>query len=345
MWKSYSMAAALLATASPAVLAETPDVATTKHILNLSDVEITALIEDVSTVTGYTFIVHPDVRTKRVTVSSNTPMTSGEVFDVFLSTLRVNGFSAVPAGRGTYRIVPQKSAIGDAGLSGKGQNALITEIIKLSNFRANEAASMVRPMVEGRGQVLANPNSNTLVIVDYASNMPKIRELVSELDQNLVQTETISLDNIPAQELEQILKELNARNGDDGYGSGLKAIASQTGNSIVLSGPADLVSRAKAVASELDSYQRREDDLRVIQLNNASAEEIVPILDRVGTAIAARRKPGSEAPEHVVDFHAPTNSLVISADSQRFSCADKFSGHQCRQSDLACHGARDPRTG
>ena len=315
MWKSCSVAAILAATA-PSVFAQTQDGSATKHILNLSDVEVTALIEDVSTVTGYTFIVHPDVRTKRVTVSSNTPMSSQEVFDVFLSTLRVNGFSAVPAGRGTYRIVPQKAAIGDAGLSGSGPNALITEIIKLSNFRANEAASMVRPMVEGRGQVLANPNSNTLVVVDFASNMPKIRELVAELDQSRSRTVTLSLENIPAQELEQILTQLSARNGDDGFGGGLKAIASQTGNAIVLSGPADDVARAQLIVQELDSYQRAEDDLRVIELNNASAEELVPILDRVGTAIAARRRPGAETPQHVVDFHAPTNSLVISADNQ-----------------------------
>ena len=315
MLKSYSIAAAFLAAASPLALAETPDSGATKHILNLSDVEITALIEDVSTVTGYTFIVHPDVRTKRVTVSSNTPMTSREVFDVFLSTLRVNGFSAVPAGRDTYRIVPQKAAIGDAGLSGDGQNALVTEIIKLSNFRANEAASMVRPMVEGRGQVLANPNSNTLVVVDFASNMRKIRELVSELDQSREQTITVSLANIPAQELEQILTQLNAKSGESGYGNNLKAVASQTGNAIVLSGTTETVARAQKVAEELDSYQRSEDDLRVIQLNNAGAEELVPILDRVGTAIASRRRPGSEVPQHIVDFHAPTNSLVISADA------------------------------
>lgn len=320
-----SLAAMLIASAAPVAMAETPDPASTKHVLNLSDVEITALIEDVSTVTGYTFVVHPDVRSKRVTVSSNTPMTSREVFDVFLSTLRVNGFTAVPAGRGTYRIIPQKAALSDAGLGGSGQNALVTEIIKLSNFKANEAAAMVRPMV-GAGQVLANPNSNTLVVVDYASNLPKIRELVSELDAQLSQTQTITLKNIPAKELEQILTELNASNGNDGTGSGLKAIASQTGNTIVLSGPSDLVARAQRVASELDTYQRPADDLRVIQLNNATAEELVPILDRVGTAMSARRNIGSENPEHVVDFHAPTNSLVISADSQTLLAMERIIG-------------------
>ena len=63
-----------------------------RHVLSLDDVEITALIDDVSTITGYTFILHPDVGRTRVTVLSRTPMTTNEVFEVFLSTLRVNGF-------------------------------------------------------------------------------------------------------------------------------------------------------------------------------------------------------------------------------------------------------------
>ena len=62
-----------------------------RHRINLNDVEIADLIEDVSIVTGYTFIVHPQVR-GRVTVTSQTPLTTSEVFDVFLSTLRVHQF-------------------------------------------------------------------------------------------------------------------------------------------------------------------------------------------------------------------------------------------------------------
>jgi len=318
-----ALLSAVLSVFAPIALAEGGELPPTKHILNLDDVEITALIEDVSTVTGYTFIVHPDVRSKRVTVSSNKPMTAAEVFDVFLSTLRVNGFSAIPAGRGTYRIVPEKSAIGDARLSGSGSNALVTDIIKLSNFRANEAAAMVKPMVEGRGQVIANSNSNTLVVVDYASNLPKIRKLISELDQKLVETRTVSLKNMPAAELTRILNDLNGRSGEDGYAGNFKAVASESGNAVVLSGTTDLVARGQAIARDLDSYEQIEDDLRIIQLNNATAEEVVPILDRVGTAIAARRRPGSEVPQHVVDFHEPTNSLVISADSQTLQAMER----------------------
>ncbi len=294
-----------------------------RHILNLDDVELTALIEDVSTVTGYTFIVHPDARAKRVTVSSNTPLTSGEVFDVFLSTLRVNGFSAIPAGRDKYRIVPEKSAIGDARLGKANANTLITSIIKLSNIRAIEAAAMVKPMVEGRGQVIANSNSNTIIVVDYASNMVKIKELLAQLDMDMVQTETIAMRNIPALEVQKILTELNGRNGEAGYQGNFKAVAAEAGNTLILSGDADLVARAMRVARDLDSQQQDKDDLRIIPLNNASAQDVVPILDRVAQAISARRNPGEAKPEHVVEFHEPSNALIISADRETISAMEK----------------------
>ncbi|MEO0955931.1 MAG: type II secretion system protein GspD, partial [Pseudomonadota bacterium] len=137
-----------------------------RHVLSLNDVDITALIDDVSIITGYTFILHPDVRRTKVTVMSQAPMDTEEVFQVFLSTLRVHGFAAVPAGRGVYRIVPEQMAIGDAAVSGTGPNAFITQVFKLDNFSAIEAAQMVKPLVDAQGQVVANARSNTLVLVD-----------------------------------------------------------------------------------------------------------------------------------------------------------------------------------
>src|SRR5690606_40936430 len=107
---------------------------------NLEDVELNTLIEDISTLTGYTFIIHPDVRRAKVSVVSQTPMTTTELFQVFLTTLRIQGFAAVPAGKDTYRIVPRAIASTEAPMSGPGANAFITEVIKLDRANAMEAA-------------------------------------------------------------------------------------------------------------------------------------------------------------------------------------------------------------
>jgi general secretion pathway protein D len=287
------------------------------HVLNFDDVELSSLIADVSIVTGYTFIVHPDVRGKRVTVTSSSPLTSEGVFDVFLSTLRVHGFTAVPAGKDTYRIIPEQSAVSEAGTRASGSNSFVTEIIHLNNFNALEAAQMVKPLVDAQGQVIANPRSNTLVIVDYQSNMPRIRQLVAGIDEDRTRTETISLKNIPSGELESILMALQKTGGEDAYASNFQAIASQTGNSIVIRGEDLMVERALKVVEQLDATDRVEDTLRVISLKNADAADIVPILEKVAGAMAFRRgEAGGEIAPSTIAFHASTNSLVINAPSE-----------------------------
>ena len=315
----FGLTAVLLATTALPAFGQaseaTPPAA--RHVLNFDDVELSSLIADVSIVTGYTFIVHPDVRGKRVTVTSSTPLTREGVFEVFLSTLRVQGFTAVPAGKNTYRIIPEQSAVSEAGTRSSSANSFVTEIIHLNNFNALEAAQMVKPLVDAQGQVIANPRSNTLVVVDYESNMPRIRQLVAGIDEDRTRTETIGLKNIPSGEMESILMALQKNGGEDSAASNFQAIASQTGNSIVIRGDDVTIDRALKVIQQLDSTDRVEDTLRVISLKNADASEIVPILEKVAGAMAFRRaETGGEVTPSTIAFHAPTNSIVINAPSE-----------------------------
>lgn len=285
-----------------------------RHVLSLNDVEITALIDDVSIITGYTFVLHPDVRRTKVTVMSQAPMTTSEVFEVFLSTLRVHGFAAVPAGRDVYRIVPEQMAIGEAGVRGDGPNAFITQVFKLDNFSAIEAAQMVKPLVDAQGQVVANAKSNTLVLVDYASNMPRLREIVRGLDENdRTRVETVELRNVPAREIESILIDL-LQDRDDGQSDRFEVSSSTSSNTVIIRGDDTQVERAVRVARELDKSDPVRDSLRVIQLKNSDAEDIVPILERLADTMAEQSGPSETlSRKATIAHHQPTNSLVISA--------------------------------
>ncbi len=285
-----------------------------RHVLSLNDVDITALIDDVSIITGYTFILHPDVRRTKVTVMSQSPMSTNDVFQVFLSTLRVHGFAAVPAGKGVYRIVPEQTAIGDASSRDAGPNTFMTQVFKLDNFSAIEAAQMVKPLVDAQGQVVANARSNTLVVVDYASNFPRVRDIVRGLDENdRTKVQTIELRNVPAREIETILSELLS-DRDDNPNNRFEVSASTSSNSIVVRGDEATVARAVRVAQELDQSDPVRDSLRVIELANSNAEDIVPILERLAETMAEQASPGeAQTPGATIAHHQPTNSLVISA--------------------------------
>ncbi|MEP6277011.1 type II secretion system secretin GspD [Hyphomonas sp.] len=325
--KTLLSATAILA-ASPSAFAlanETP-ADTARHILNFEDVELSALIADVSTVTGYTFVVHPEARTKRITVSSTTPLTRQQVFDVFLSSLRVHGFTAVPAGKATYRIVPEQSAVGEAGMGAYGSNAFTTEIFSLQHLNALEAAKMLKPVIDEQGQVIANAQSNTLVVVDYASNIPRLRSMVDKIDADPSVTETIQLANTSATEVANILTSLNTNAGEDAYKSNFRAIASEAGNALILRGDPAAVERAKLVTADLDGRDRLQDTIRVVPLNNADAADVVPILQQVAFAIDKRRGPADANEATTIAHHDSTNSLVISAAPETLLSLERVIG-------------------
>lgn len=319
MTKRILLAAAAALSASQFAAAQAPAPVQDKHVLNLEDVELNTLIEDISMLTGYTFVTHPDVRKARVSVVSQTPMSTQELFQVFLTTLRIQGFAAVPAGKDTYRIVPRAIASTEAPMAGPGANAFITEVIKLDRANAMETAQMIKPLLDTQGQVVANTATNTLVVVDYASNLERVRRIIETVDRDQTVTETIPLINVPAAEMETVLTRLQG----DGSAQGgqtinrLSAVASLTSNSIILRGDVTSVERAKRIAMELDATNPQRDHVRVITLNYADAAEVVPILERVANSMAMQRSPSETAPvSQTIAHHGPTNSIVISANPE-----------------------------
>ncbi|MEX1249910.1 MAG: secretin N-terminal domain-containing protein, partial [Hyphomonas sp.] len=293
MTKRILLAAAAALSAAQWATAQAPAETESKHVLKLDDVELNTLIADVSMLTGYTFITHPDVRKARVSVVSQTPMSTSDVFQVFLTTLRVQGFAAIPAGRDTYRIVPETVAATEAPVSGQGGNAFVTEIIRLDHVNAMDVAQQIKPVLDSQGQIAANASTNTLVVVDYASNLQRVRRMIEMIDRDPSVTETVALRNVPALEMEAVLNRLQGGAapdpGSQSGGNRFLAVASETSNAVLLRGDPATVAKARAVALQLDSTEPQRDNIRIIALNYTDAGEIVPILERVGLSIAAQR--------------------------------------------------------
>ncbi len=324
MKKRMIFAAAAILGAAELAVAQNQPATNGRHVLKLDDAELNALIEDVASITGYTFIVHPDVRRTRVTVISQSPMTTAELFQVFLTTLRVHGFTALPAGRDTYRILPEQIAASEAPIASRGADPFVTEIFRLNTVNALEAAQMLRPLIDSQGQVVANANTNTLVVVDYASNIRKVREIVGQMDRDRMDAQTVPLRNVPAIEMEQILNRLHGAEGEGGQRSPLSIAASPTSNTIVIRGEPGAVARAAEIATRLDLTEPPRDNIRVVTLKNADAAELVPILERVGATMASQRSPIEGAADvQTIAHHYPTNSLIISANSETLLAMDR----------------------
>lgn len=308
----YALMAGLFAMGLPAGSVLAQEARPQGHILNLTDVDIKTLIQDVGTITGYTFVIHPDVRAT-VSVSSQAPMSTAEVFEVFLSTLQVNGYVAIPEGRNFYRIVPEAvGAFQTPKLTG-GDKSFATEVFRLDHFSAIEAAKMVNPLLGPQGQVTASPASNALIVVDYGSNLSRIGSLIREIDTDRAITRTLALKTVPVDEMQAILNELHGGEGASRGQTPFSVVTAVASNSIILRGDPAYVDRAAALVEQLDVSSGLKRETRVLRLSHTLAETVLPILQGIADRSASGEEDSGSGPDVSIAIHEPSNALIIHA--------------------------------
>ncbi len=307
----------LFAPAAIIAIAATALPAAAQNILNMRDADIRAFIADAARVTGRTFIVDGRVQGK-VTVVTDRPLSRTEYFEVFLSTLRANGLVAVPQANGSYRIQPIDNAASQPsriGTSGANANALVTDIMRLRYIDATSAVETLRPLVSAQGSVTANRNANSLVVVDFADNVRRIRALVAGIDRDNSATRIINLHNAGAREIAANLQTLGAGHaGADGTtGGGVSVAAFDSSNSIAIRGEAGDVARFAALAEELDARARSQAEIRVYPLQHADAARLLPTLQQL---VGGGSDPTPQQPARAANMSSSGNNGGNESNSQ-----------------------------
>lgn len=156
------------------------------QLWNLQDVDIRTLIDQVSKETGKNFIVDPRVQGK-VTFVSNTPLLSDELYHVFLAILSTHGFAATPS-RNAIKIVP----IYEANFqpvpavrpsSTPTDDEFVVQVAAIQNLNASQLATTLRPLLPPSSQIVAYPQTNSLIISGAADKMAQIDQIIKGLDQ------------------------------------------------------------------------------------------------------------------------------------------------------------------
>ncbi len=305
------------------------------HSLNLRDADIQTLIASVSEITGKNFIIGPNVQGK-VTVVSAKPMKPDEIYDVFLSVLRVHGYAAIPAGS-MIKIVPEAMAQqdGSAGLNGNHvheADELVTQIVPVKHVAATELVPILRPLLPQGAQLIAHPGSNSLVISDRAGNVARVVSIVERIDMvSDSGVEVIPLAHASAAEVARTLTQLAdvKTPGVPDLGDQPKVFADERTNSILLSGGKSGRLRLRALITHLDTPMNNGGDTQVIYLSYASAKDLVPILQGVAATLTGEVPPGKQpaaaggatvggaapasASTATIQAHEEDNALIISA--------------------------------
>ena len=308
----------------------TPDLVAQEYTVNLKDTDIQEFIKFVADVTGTTMVVDPNVKGK-VRVISSKPVTQSELYDLFLSILDVQGYTAVRSGQ-VVRIVPSKDARSSPVPLMENQDLLgndeyVTQVIRLDNISAAKLIPVLRPLVPQQAHMAAYAPSNAIIISDIRSNIGRIVEIIERMDRSAIQTtEIIRLKYGVSEDVVSMLNTLEkARQGEGAEANkDVILVADKRTNSVVVTADEMSVERIRKLVAYFDSPLEQSGNVRVVYLEYADATETAEVLTRVMQNIARLEAGGTQrgGGESTIEADAGTNSLIITADTDEMAALE-----------------------
>ena len=277
------------------------------YILNYEDVDIKKVTQDIAQFSKKTIILDPRVK-GRISIYSNANLNRNQVWDVYLRTIQVNGFSAISEG-GFVRIVPDNEATRDNNISSISSSGdYQTSVIPLENRSIEEVLPMIKPITGRQAHLSSIASINSILIVDRVSNVERIAKLISDLDKNnSAIISIIKLTNLSSIEAARILEKLKSQNNPTL--SKFVAIPFTPSNSIIISANEYVTANINQTLKSLDRDVKSDDSIDVVYLKYAKSSDIAAILNSVSGSFMS----DDDGIKTVITHHEKTNSLIISS--------------------------------
>jgi general secretion pathway protein D len=282
------------------------------YILNYEDVDIKKVTQDIAQFSKKTIILDPRVKGK-ITIYSNANLNRTQVWDVYLRTIQVNGFSAIIEDS-FVRVVPENEATRDKNASSISSADYKTVVLPLFNRSTEEILPMIKPITGRQSHLSSIPSINSILLVDRVSNVKRINNLIEDLDKNnSAKISIVKLDNLSSIEAVRILDKLKAQNNPTI--NKFIAIPFSPSNSVIVSANELVTSNIKNTLKSLDDDVKSDDSIDVIYLKYAKSADIAAILN----SIAGSFLPDDDGVKTVITHHEKTNSLIISSAEANLS--------------------------
>lgn len=275
-------------------------------ILNYEDVDIKKVTQDIAQFSKKTIILDPRVK-GRITIYSNANLNRTQVWDVYLRTIQVNGFSAIVEDS-FVRVVPENEATRDKNASSESSGDYQTVVLPLFNRSTEEILPMIKPITGRQSHLSSIPSVNSILLVDRVSNVERISNLIKDLDKNnTAKISILKLDNLSSIEAVRILDKLKAQNNPTI--NKFIAIPFSPSNSVIVSANEFVTANIKDTLKSLDGDIKSDDSIDVIYLKYAKSADIAAILNSISGGFI----PDADGIKTVITHHEKTNSLIVSS--------------------------------
>jgi general secretion pathway protein D len=301
--------------------------------IDFNDVDLRSFIKFMSEMTGKNFIVSSRVRPKKITIISPKPVDLKEAYKVFESTLEAYGYTLIPVNH-VIKIVPSTEARRKPvpvyrGSKKNSEDRFMVQIVKLKWAKEADVRRAIASFVSREGMVTGYAPTNTIIVADFKSNIDKLYDIIKSIDvpseENKIEVIKLSYANAAnvAKDLKTIFSALITEKKKEGKSATFIAIPYERLNSVLVLTSPEFLNEAENMVQKIDQpIETGKGNIHVVKLNNASAEKLAQVLDKlVGAKVtSAKGKTGKAiiSKETKIVADKSTNSLVITASKEEF---------------------------
>ena len=317
-------------------------------LLNFQAADIQAVVKAVSQMTNRNFLLDPRVK-GQITIISAKPVSTAAAYQIFLSALKAQGFTAVE-GVGVTRIVPTTEAKTSADVVDQpyGGERIQTHVLVVQHNSATQMIPLLRPLMAPTSQIASYDPANALIITDYADNIRRLLRIIEKIDQPVSSDVTIlTLKHASALDLADLVARLSMPGGGapgqptaaPSAGDRFTIIPDMRTNSLLVRADnPGRVNQIRSLVEKLDVPATRGGQTRVVYLRNADSTKLAEVLrgliagearSQQATAPGVSGVPGAPRPAaaaggaraeaSLVQADEATNALIINAPDATYN--------------------------
>lgn len=174
-------------------------------VIKFSESPLDMVLDQYSRVTGKTMLLSPGLPTVSITLFSQQDDMSEEDFLLAMKTLlSMNGVALIPIGEEFVKVVPTKD-LGPSGMPirdgaedvyNREDGRHVREVVQLTHIDINEAKSVIEGFKSPAGSVTLIERTNSIILLDTAANVNRMREILQYVDQPIVRREETNVRRI-----------------------------------------------------------------------------------------------------------------------------------------------------
>lgn len=292
----FAQAPASPSPGGPAATPQSPKVNGNEVLLNFQAADIQAVVKAISQMTNRNFLLDPRVK-GQITIISAKPVPRAAAYQIFLSALKAQGFTAVEGPSGLVRVIPINEAKQGANVSKdvpRGGEQVVTHVAILQNISANMVVPILRPLMAPTSQLGAYEQANALVITDYADNIRRLLGIIDRLDQPSASDVTVvPLKHASALDIAELITRLAVPpGGQPGMPPGVPTAPGltpvsdrftiipdlRTNSLLIRTESPGRLAQLQSLIQKLDVQATTGGQTRVIYLRNAEATKLAEVL-------------------------------------------------------------------